>query len=133
MTTTSPKDNLHVQGFSKWAPANIGPYSQANKCGEAIFLAGQIGMEPGTMKLHASFTRQYEQILVNFDQVLGVYNTTLKASAVKVIVYISAYCELKTVMKERIRADFCGVPLLIMRVHTLPRDALVEFEVFAHL
>ena len=24
------RNNLHVQSFSKWAPANIGPYSQAN-------------------------------------------------------------------------------------------------------
>eukprot|EP00353_Schmidingerella_taraikaensis_P001979 CAMPEP_0185598902 /NCGR_PEP_ID=MMETSP0434-20130131/82317_1 /TAXON_ID=626734 ORGANISM="Favella taraikaensis, Strain Fe Narragansett Bay" /NCGR_SAMPLE_ID=MMETSP0434 /ASSEMBLY_ACC=CAM_ASM_000379 /LENGTH=51 /DNA_ID=CAMNT_0028228061 /DNA_START=342 /DNA_END=497 /DNA_ORIENTATION=+ len=24
------RQNLHVQGFSRWAPANIGPYSQGN-------------------------------------------------------------------------------------------------------
>ena len=36
------KINLHVQSFSKWAPANIGPYSQANIIGdnEFIMLAG---------------------------------------------------------------------------------------------
>lgn len=34
------KENLHVQSISKWAPANIGPYSQANMCGGYLFLAG---------------------------------------------------------------------------------------------
>lgn len=36
------KLNLHVQSFSKWAPANIGPYSQANliKHNGIVFLAG---------------------------------------------------------------------------------------------
>ena len=37
--------NLHVQSFSKWAPANIGPYSQSNLLSPEkhkwILLAGQ--------------------------------------------------------------------------------------------
>ena len=47
------RKNLHVQGFSKWAPANIGPYSQANLIGqgEVVMLAGQIGLNPGLMIL----------------------------------------------------------------------------------
>lgn len=42
---------MHVQGISHWAPANIGPYSQAVRVGELIHLAGQIGMVPGSMQL----------------------------------------------------------------------------------
>ena len=38
------QSNMHVQSISKWAPPNIGPYSQANKIDNILFLAGQIGL-----------------------------------------------------------------------------------------
>jgi diphthine-ammonia ligase len=60
--------NLHVQSVSYWAPANIGPYSQAMSapiiaeegCHEAIvYLAGQIPLLPCSMKLiEADFLQQ---------------------------------------------------------------------------
>lgn len=46
--------SLHVQSLSYWAPASIGPYSQAVLAGSRIFLAGQIGMEPATLAVLAS-------------------------------------------------------------------------------
>ena len=54
---------LHVQSISYWAPANIGPYSQAistaspspqapdEKRTEVVYLAGQIPLVPATMEL----------------------------------------------------------------------------------
>ncbi|SPO36938.1 uncharacterized protein PSFLO_02409 [Pseudozyma flocculosa] len=42
---------LHVQGRSYWAPANIGPYSQAVTIGERILIAGQIGLRPKDLSL----------------------------------------------------------------------------------
>jgi diphthine-ammonia ligase len=42
---------LHVQSISCWAPACIGPYAQANRCGGLVFLAGQLGLDPPTMAL----------------------------------------------------------------------------------
>lgn len=54
------KEGLHVQSRSYWAPANIGPYSQAIKFpGDAslailrgsVFIAGQIPLVPATMAL----------------------------------------------------------------------------------
>jgi diphthine-ammonia ligase len=42
---------MHVQGISHWAPANIGPYSQAISIGDIIYVAGQIGLVPGSMAL----------------------------------------------------------------------------------
>lgn len=49
---------LHVQSRSYWAPANIGPYSQAISVGplvspedHIVFIAGQIPLEPATMDL----------------------------------------------------------------------------------
>lgn len=42
---------LHVKSMSEWAPMCIGPYSQANLIGRLVFVAGQIAIDPGTMKL----------------------------------------------------------------------------------
>jgi len=65
---------LHVQGFSTWAPANIGPYSQANKLypesHQWIVLAGNIGMTPGLMALNGSIEVQFDQIIRSFSRVI---------------------------------------------------------------
>ncbi|PIL37068.1 hypothetical protein GSI_00760 [Ganoderma sinense ZZ0214-1] len=42
---------LHVQGLSYWAPANIGPYSQAIIVDERVFISGQIGLIPSHLSL----------------------------------------------------------------------------------
>ncbi|XP_029456071.1 diphthine--ammonia ligase isoform X2 [Rhinatrema bivittatum] len=48
----SERLTMHVQSISHWAPANIGPYSQAIKVKEKmIFCAGQIALVPCTMQL----------------------------------------------------------------------------------
>ncbi|KAK0550366.1 hypothetical protein OC846_003701, partial [Tilletia horrida] len=50
--------SLHVQGRSYWAPANIGPYSQAMLAGERTSIAGQIGLRPADLTLPSEFDRQ---------------------------------------------------------------------------
>ncbi len=45
--------SLRVQSWSFWAPACIGPYSQAVRAGPLCFLAGQIGLVPERMDLSA--------------------------------------------------------------------------------
>ncbi|CAF9915586.1 hypothetical protein IMSHALPRED_002647 [Imshaugia aleurites] len=58
MGTLTARDGLHVQSRSYWAPANIGPYSQAisvpnfNGDGSAIvYVAGQIPLVPASMEV----------------------------------------------------------------------------------
>ncbi|KAJ6007741.1 hypothetical protein N7540_011717 [Penicillium herquei] len=49
------RQGLHVQSRSYWAPANIGPYSQAmsiplqNENSKLVYIAGQIPLEPASM------------------------------------------------------------------------------------
>lgn len=52
------RDGLHVQSRSYWAPANIGPYSQARsvprtneKASMVVYVAGQIPLVPATMEV----------------------------------------------------------------------------------
>ncbi|ELR18829.1 endoribonuclease L-PSP protein, partial [Acanthamoeba castellanii str. Neff] len=77
---------LHVQSISRWAPACIGPYSQATALNGLVHLAGQIGLDPATMKLVGSDEaspiedRIKEQTLLcfhNIDQVLRVMQSSV--------------------------------------------------------
>ncbi|KAJ5171737.1 hypothetical protein N7492_004330 [Penicillium capsulatum] len=50
------RQGLHVQSRSYWAPANIGPYSQAisiplQKASRLVYIAGQIPLEPASMEV----------------------------------------------------------------------------------
>ncbi|KAF9153859.1 ATP binding domain 4 [Mortierella sp. AD010] len=51
VSSPNPRKTLHVQGISYWAPANIGPYSQATQQAYHAYIAGQIGMIPCTLNL----------------------------------------------------------------------------------
>ncbi|KAJ4333194.1 hypothetical protein N0V87_007831, partial [Didymella glomerata] len=65
------RQGLHVQGRSYWAPANIGPYSQAvsvklpagsssaagpdeSPTGEVVYVAGQIPLVPASMEVYTA-------------------------------------------------------------------------------
>ncbi|KAH4219569.1 hypothetical protein HBI06_181370 [Parastagonospora nodorum] len=57
---TPSRQGLHVQSRSYWAPANIGPYSQAISAalpdadgGEVVYVAGQIPLVPASMEIYA--------------------------------------------------------------------------------
>jgi len=82
---------LHVQSISHWAPACIGPYSQATALNGLVHLAGQIGLDPSTMKLvgcdpkmspEDRIREQTMMCLKNIDQVLKA----MKSSRAHVIV-----------------------------------------------
>jgi len=70
------------------APAAIGPYSQAVKCGGLLFCSGQIPLDPATGKLvTGGIAEQTERVIRNLEAVLAAGGTSL-ASVVKTTVYL---------------------------------------------
>ncbi|MCE8004878.1 RidA family protein [Billgrantia ethanolica] len=52
------------------APAAIGPYSQAIKAGNTVYLSGQIPLDPATMELISDdFEAQARQVFINLKAV----------------------------------------------------------------
>ncbi len=52
------------------APAAIGPYSQAIKAGNTVYLSGQIPLDPATMELVSDdFEAQARQVFINLKAV----------------------------------------------------------------
>eukprot|EP00026_Physarum_polycephalum_P004177 Phypoly_transcript_04194.p1 GENE.Phypoly_transcript_04194~~Phypoly_transcript_04194.p1 ORF type:complete len:703 (+),score=65.28 Phypoly_transcript_04194:42-2111(+) len=137
--STLPRAVLHVQSISKWAPACIGPYSQAVTIDQStIFSSGQIGLDPPYMQIiHGGYEVELSQVLFNIQQVLLevsshiTYCTTLTVFVLesdwisKIAASISRYLEEK--LGEH---DAQIVPIIsYVQVAALPRKAQVEVVV----
>lgn len=69
---------MHVQSISHWAPANIGPYSQAVRIDNVIYLAGQIALIPGNMAMIKGGIRQQCMLtLRHIDRLLTAMDSNL--------------------------------------------------------
>uniref|UniRef100_A0A093Y3R5 Diphthine--ammonia ligase n=1 Tax=Talaromyces marneffei PM1 TaxID=1077442 RepID=A0A093Y3R5_TALMA len=70
------REGLHVQSRSYWAPANIGPYSQAitvpytpqqeGPSGSLVYIAGQIPLDPSSMEIPGGIDQTDEKWVSNF-------------------------------------------------------------------
>ena len=77
-TSGSSCRHMHVESVSFWAPANIGPYSQAqlypaqhgDACGNLLLVSGQIGLVPERMVLVTADGGQQQQLEAECAQVL---------------------------------------------------------------
>lgn len=55
-----------------YAPAAIGPYSQAVEAGGTLYISGQIPLDPKTMKIvEGGIQEQTEQVLKNIGAILN--------------------------------------------------------------
>ncbi|CAG8434269.1 1768_t:CDS:10 [Ambispora gerdemannii] len=75
-SSESARQVMHVQSFSYWAPANIGPYSQAIITHNHVYIAGQIGLIPSSLEL-PSLNNIKEQTNNETDSLLLSYETGL--------------------------------------------------------
>lgn len=116
------------------APAAIGPYSQATKSGDTLYLSGQIGMDPATGELvSADVKEQAAQALANMKAVLAEAGAT-PADVTKVTVFILDMADFQAV--NAIYAETFGSEppaRSCVAVAALPKGARVEIEATAVL
>ncbi len=124
---------LHVQSISEWAPACIGPYSQAYTVDKIVYLAGQIGLDPPTMQLPVDPLQQASLAFSNTNQVLKAMNSDFSnllygTIYVTDITYQEAVVELlkKYIPSIEVQSRVCWV-----QCASLPRGADVELQVVA--
>lgn len=114
------------------APAAIGPYSQAVKWGDLLFVSGQIPLDPRSGELVGNDVKgQTEKVLQNLKAVLEAGGSSLE-QALKVTVFmrdLSAFGE----MNEVYAAFFKDTPpaRAAVEVSRLPKDVLVEMDAVA--
>lgn len=114
------------------APAAIGPYSQAIRTGDWLFLAGQIALDPKTNQLTAgTIEEQTRQVLDNLAAVLKA-NAMSMDNVVSTTVYLKDVDDF-TRMNGVYATFFKDKPpaRATVQVARLPRDALVEISAIA--
>ena len=116
------------------APAAIGPYSQAVKAGEWIYLSGQIPLDPetGSMK-QGSVQEATIRVMENLKAVLEAAGASLR-SVVRVTIYLTDMNDFGQV--NEIYASYFEVDppaRATVEVSRLPKDALVEMDAVAFL
>ncbi|APX94765.1 RidA family protein [Halomonas salipaludis] len=111
------------------APAAIGPYSQAIKAGNTVYLSGQIPLDPATMALVSEdFEAQARQVFSNLQAVCEEAAGTL-ADVVKVNLYLvdlDNFAIVNKVMEEFFTAPFPA--RAAVGVKALPKGSQVEAE-----
>ena len=117
---------------AKNAPETIGPYSQAVKSNNLVFTAGQIALEPKTMRLKEGIEEQTKQVLENLKAVLEAAGSSLD-HAVKVNVFLKDISDFQK-MNEIYAQYFRNKPArATVQAANLPKNALIEMDVIAEL
>lgn len=114
------------------APAAIGPYSQAIRCGQFVYASGQIALDPTSGELvGADVQAQTQRVLQNVQALLASAGTSL-ASVVKTTVFLTSMSDFQA-MNAVYATYFSGVAPArsTVAVAELPRKALVEIECIA--
>jgi 2-iminobutanoate/2-iminopropanoate deaminase len=114
------------------APAALGPYSQAVRTGDFIFLSGQIAINAASSKIeHDDIAGQTRQVLENLKAVLEETGAGLE-DVVKTTVFLSSMKDFQA-MNEVYAEYFDKNPpaRATIEVAGLPLGARVEIEAIA--
>jgi reactive intermediate/imine deaminase len=117
---------------TKDAPTAIGPYSQAVRVGDAVYLSGQIGLDPATMQMAEGVEAQTHRVFRNLAAVADAAGLKL-ADAVRMTVYLTDLAHFARV--NEIMAQYLKEPYparVSIGVAALPRGALVEVDAILH-
>ena len=115
------------------APAAIGPYSQAIRAGDFVFVSGQIPLDEDGVMVAGGIEEQTRRVMQNLDAILRAAGASFE-NVVKTTIFL---CDL---------ADFAAVNAIYaesfptrpparatVQVAALPRGARVEIAAVAHL
>ncbi|UDN60914.1 RidA family protein [Clostridioides sp. ES-W-0016-02] len=116
------------------APAALGPYSQAIKAGNLLFVSGQVPLVPETMEVvEGDVQAQTAQSLKNLKAILAESGADF-SNVVKTTVFIKDMNEFGSI--NEVYAEYFGEnkpARACVEVARLPKDVKVEIEVIAVL
>jgi len=114
------------------APAPIGPYSQAVKTGNLVFISGQIPMNPETGEIvTSSIKEEAKMVMENLKAVLTEAHLTFD-HIVKTTIFLtdmSLFAEVNEVYGSYFTGDFPARETVAVK--GLPRNVNVEISVIA--
>lgn len=120
--------------YTEKAPAAIGPYSQAVKCGNMLYCSGQIPLDPATGEMvTGDIVMQAERVMNNIAAVLSVAGVGFD-DVIKTTIYLVDMADFAAVNEVYGRYFSSHKPARsTVAVKSLPRASLLEIEVIASL
>jgi reactive intermediate/imine deaminase len=126
--TTSPRNIIRTDR----APKAIGPYSQAVRAGDTIYLSGQIPLDPATGELvGGDITAQARRVFDNIGAVLEAAGASF-GEVGRVGIYLADlgdFVAVNDVMKQYFAEPYPARSTI--GVAALPRGAAIEVDVIA--
>jgi len=123
-------DKLVIQADK--APKALGPYSVANRAGDFVFTAGQLGLDPETGELVAGGVEaETRQALTNLRSILEAAGTGMD-KVLKTTVFLrdmDDFTRMNAIYAEFFMANYPARSTV--QVAALPRNATVEIELIA--
>ncbi|MBO5899011.1 MAG: RidA family protein [Clostridia bacterium] len=113
------------------APAAIGPYSQALRSGNMVFVSGQIPVDPATGVMPESIEEQAKQALTNLKNVLLAAGLHMD-QVIKTTVFLADLADFPRV--NAVYESFFRAPYparSCVQVAGIPKGAGVEIECIA--
>lgn len=111
------------------APAAIGPYSQAVRVDNTVYLSGQIPLDPATMQLvDGDIGAQTRRVFDNLTAVCSAAGGSL-AQIARIGIYVTDlgdFAAINAVMAEYFTAPYPARSTI--QVSALPRGAAVEID-----
>jgi len=116
------------------APAAIGPYSQAIRAGDMIYLSGQIPLDPATMEIvEGGIDPQARRVMTNLAAVAAEAGGSLD-DCVKLTIYLTSLADfgtVNTIMQEYFKPPYPARATI--EISALPRMSLVEIDAVMYL
>jgi 2-iminobutanoate/2-iminopropanoate deaminase len=119
---------------SSEAPKAIGPYSQAVRVGNLIFLSGQIPLDPASGNVvEGDIVVQTRRVMENLGAVLRAAEASF-AEVVKTTIFLADLGHFSK-MNEVYGTYFTSEPpaRATVQVGALPRGVLIEIDMIAHV
>ena len=115
------------------APAAIGTYSQAIRAGNAVYLSGQIPLDPKSMQIVDGFENQVKRVFDNLQAVCRAGGGDL-GKVVRLTIYLvdlANFPKVNEVMATYFREPYPA--RVTVGVSQLPRGSQVEIDAVMHL
>jgi 2-iminobutanoate/2-iminopropanoate deaminase len=117
---------------TKKAPEAIGPYSQATKYNNLVFISGQIAINPESNEfLDDDITIQTKQVIENIKSILEEAGSSL-GKVLKISIFITDMKDFDQI--NEIYSEYFGTILparACVEVSNLPKGAKIEMEAIA--
>ncbi len=110
------------------APVAIGPYSQAIRAGNTVYLSGQLGLDPETGNLREGIEAQTRQVLDNLQAVAAAAGGSLDdiVKLTLLLVDLGDFARVNEIMAARFTQPYPA--RATYQVAALPKAGRIEVE-----